>query len=234
MNCTRIEKLIPLYTGGDLPPLQAEIVREHLRNCSQCNEIAAEHEESLDWLRALGSPQLDDVIFDDLRDAVHAEIARTQSRPFFFELLVPTRFAIAASAALMLLIIGMVVYLNRHQPITDPNPVTQKGKAIDDTGGEHQRAAGVVNKDPIRRRMRQRSSRGIHAKHTLPYIPAPAPETIALMTEPTGLRIEDLELEEDQGVKQDGEMLRIEIQTADPNIRIIWLGPKDKPNSTTR
>jgi hypothetical protein len=236
MNCTRIDKLIPLYTCGDLPPLQAEIVREHLRNCAQCNEIAGEFEESREWLRAYEPLGLDDALFDDLRDAVRTEIARAQSRPSLFELLTPTRLALAASAALVLLIIGLAVYLNRHQSIPDPPPAAQNGKEVPAPGETQQRHQDVAANDPDRRKVHRRSSRRTHAKHTLPYFPSPALETIALMTEPTGLLIdiEDNDLEEDQGIKEDIEVLRIEIQTADPNIRIIWLGPKDKSNSVTR
>jgi Putative zinc-finger len=244
MNCTRIAKLIPLYTGGDLPPLQAEIVREHLRNCAQCNQIAAEYEESRDWLRALEAPQLDDAVFNDLRDGVHSEIRRTRSRPSLFELLAPVwemRFAPAAAAVLLLLISGLIVYFNRHQSMDIPLTAIKKHPDSHRIPAS-QRENKVANNDLNQQIVRRRSRRGAPAKQKLPYFSFPALETMALFNEPTTPRIDlgelesipAVDIEEELGAKDDIEMLRIEIQTADPNIRIIWLGPKDKPNSSTQ
>ena len=89
MNCTHIEKLLPLYVEGDLDAERAETVLAHLNACRQCQECAAEYEESQGWLRSYSPPEFDETFFDGLRQSVQSEIARAERRPNFFQFIVP-------------------------------------------------------------------------------------------------------------------------------------------------
>jgi hypothetical protein len=238
MNCTQIEKLIPLYSGGDLSAEEETAVREHLASCDQCAGIAGEYEESRDWLRGFTTPQFDQAVFDDLRDQVRTTIAREQTRPSLLGLLYPVWnrwFALASASALALLATGMIIYHNR-QTVPPPElsrkslnqpPRTDTSDSTSDaqSSGEHQKTAVIHS--PRRSKI-----------FTLPYTETPDPKTIALESYPIDLRLvigEAADLDVSQNADTMQEMLRFEFQTADPNIRIIWLTPKEsKFNGETR
>jgi Putative zinc-finger len=238
MNCTQIEKLIPLFTGGDLPAEEETAVRNHLATCEQCAGIAGEYDESRDWLRGFAMPQFDQGVFDDLRDRVRTTIARAQTQPSLLELLTPIWsrwFALASASALALLAIGMIIYHNRQ---TVPQPdLSRKGrneaprtKTGNSTSAVH--TSGEQQKTTAKHRSRRSKI------FTLPYTETPDPKTIALESYPIDLRLvigEAVNLDVSQTADTVEEMLRFEFQTADPNIRIIWLTPKEsKSNGETR
>src|SRR5262249_15654993 len=125
MKCTHAEKLIPLFSGDDLPAHQTGALRRHLESCTNCRRIAAEYEESEDWLRGFASPDLDEATLEGVRDAVIGEINRIENRKGLLEWILPgrnPRFAFAASLALLLLIAALGLLAYRRQPPHDPNP----------------------------------------------------------------------------------------------------------------
>jgi hypothetical protein len=226
MNCTQIEKLIPLYVGGDLKPPEIDEVRRHSELCVFCRELIAEFDESQSWLRGFVAPQFDETVFDDLRDAVRREITRTEMRPAFigsFEPFWNLRFVIGGSLALIFLTAGLA-FFSSQTTSSNRNPIAvaddnDKGARVDDPpqinqtiaprSGQKHNAIGRTNRT------------GGHAARLRP-----------------GRRNtrQNADIAVNQPMNEDGdsEMLRIEIQTADPNIRIIWLAPKDSHPSSTR
>src|SRR5262245_9070082 len=133
MNCTQIEKLIPLYIGGDLPAEDETTVRHHLVSCEQCAGIAGEFKESRDWLRGFTPPPFDQPILDEMRDQVMTKIARVQTPESLLDLLLPTwkiRIVLAGSTALVLFIAGLLVFLN-SQRLMEQHPLSSKGPAPD-------------------------------------------------------------------------------------------------------
>jgi len=240
MSCTQIEQLIPLYTGGDLSAEEETVVRDHLATCERCEAIAGEFAESRDWLRGFTPPQIDQPVFDDLRDQVLTKIVRAQTRPSLFELLTPIwnrSVVLAAVSALLLLVAGMIVYLNRR-PVSTPDLTQKDKKDVPQINAENPiRNAKPSGEKPLVLYSSVRSK-----IYRLPYIPAPDPKTIALLPNPLDLRQVmgegvNLLVDENQTAEVDAtqEMMRFEFQTADPNIRIIWLTPKEsKHNGETR
>ena len=203
MNCTHIKDLLPLYTEDDLPSQQADTVRAHLFSCPQCRESASEYEASQEWLRASGGSggtQLEDRFFDDLRASVWRGIEESNKPRAFFN---GWKWAIAF--ALLLITAGLVLYSRSMQPVRDIPDVVQL-LPPPATGP----VAAVTEPPPPKARRRPRQIRPLRM---LPLLPAPVQ---AERTE----------------VAHDGSdsMLRIEIQTADPNIKIIWLIPGPQRN----
>ncbi|HKE05309.1 MAG TPA: zf-HC2 domain-containing protein, partial [Blastocatellia bacterium] len=84
MRCTHAEKLIPLFVGGDLPAREADALRRHLESCANCRRLAAEFEESRDWLRGFAAPQFDEATLDGMRDSVLRDIGRIEYRARWF------------------------------------------------------------------------------------------------------------------------------------------------------
>jgi len=203
MNCTHIQNLLPLYIEGDLPSQQADTVRAHLFSCPQCRESASEYEASQEWLRAAGGSggtQLEDRFFDDLRASVWRGIEDSNKPTAFFS---GWRWAIAF--ALLLITAGALLYSRRMQPVRDI-PDVVKLLPPPATGP----VAAVTEPHPPQARRRPRQIRPLRM---MPLLPTPAQ---AVRTEVAHDRSDS--------------MLRIEIQTADPNVRIIWLVPKPQQN----
>jgi hypothetical protein len=243
MNCTHIKRLIPLYVGGDLNTQQVAGVRKHIETCECCRELVAEFEESQSWLRDFTAPQFDEAVFENLRDAVREEIARVESRPSLFDLLTPVwnlRSVIAASLALALLTAGLMLYINRSK--MPDKPITANKKPVPvPKGVTEQSHEIIIDKGLNRQSHRQKLAASYRPRRS------PAPQVDNMKGETNlpvlgAIALNDHSIGRRLGIKQialpsqsdiamdrnvDREMLRIEMQTADPNIRIIWFVPKD-------
>src|SRR5215475_11314123 len=104
MRCTHAEKLIPLFAGDDLPAREADALRRHLESCANCRRLAAEFEESRDWLRGFAAPQFDEATLEGMRDSVSRDIGRIEYRARWFQWIVPgwnLRFVFVTSLALL-------------------------------------------------------------------------------------------------------------------------------------
>jgi hypothetical protein len=255
MRCTHAEKLIPLFAGDDLPAREADALRRHLESCANCRRLAAEFEESRDWLRGGAAPQFDEAMLEGMRDSVLRDIGRIENREQWLQWIVPgLNLRFAASMAVLLLIVFVATYAYRGgRPRTAPgkDDVVKSnpgGDQKDSTDGAKRNGEGFkVNPSPVpaqrlplKRIPRINGNPGVKpiqlpdlAIANAPIVP---PATIfGPVFEPslgTDLTIDDAIFNR--------EMTRIEFQTADPNIRIIWFAPKDsnsssiKPNTNTR
>ncbi len=210
MNCTRIETWLPLYASSDLPALQLAQVRAHLAQCESCAASAEEFVAAHEWLRHVAAPQFDEAFYADLRYAVRQELASQPVRSMWLRLLWLKPCAVAA-AVLLLAIFSLRLFQTKGVPrsdivktLTSPQQPDAARAPMPLTNQLAQTQKAVMTP---RRIVRQRV-RAVPQAETAPAEivasaePAPAPNT----AEP--------------------EMLRIEMQTADPNIRIIWLTPK--------
>jgi putative zinc finger protein len=218
MNCTHIERLIPLYIGGDLNPQQLAALRQHLESCDHCNGLVAEFEESQSWLRDHKPPEFDDVVFDNLRTAVRDEIARECGiRNTGGGTVWSLRYAIAAAAVLVVLAVGYLLYNNRQ--ISPDKSLTVSRRENLETSGKEIAIASKVQQIP---RKKLKATHRSHNSSTLPK-KLPVLGVIALNND----FLQHFPSRSEVTSKREPEMLRIEIQTADPNIRIIWFVPND-------
>jgi Putative zinc-finger len=243
MNCTHIKRLIPLYVGGDLNTQQVAGVRKHIETCERCRNLVAEFEDSQNWLRDFTAPQFDEAVFENLRDAVREEIARVESRPSLFDLLTPVwnlRSVIAASLALALLTAGLLLYANRPKS-PDKRPIADKGASPIPERVKERNNGDVIEMGSSRQLRRQKLAASYRPRRSpvppvdntkgetnLPVLGAIALNNHLIDRHPD---IEEIMLPSQSDIATnrnvDREMLRIEMQTADPNIRIIWFVPKD-------
>jgi hypothetical protein len=227
MRCTQAETLISLFVGDDLPARDAAAVRDHIESCARCQQLAAEFTASQTWLREFSAPHFDEAVFDDLRGAVLGEInAPRPSRIEFWKPRWNPRFAMLAAS--LLLIVGLGIYAWRQQ--SKPRIETFAG----DGDNKPSQREEPPQPAPMQYRERERPAPGLLAhssKRKSLTRPAPRlkqPDAIANLTQPppnTDVAANNTTANQ--------EMLRIEMQTADPNIRIIWFAPKtDTSNST--
>jgi len=265
MLCEQAERLIPRFAGDDLPAREADTLQHHLEFCANCRQLASEFEESRDWLINLAAPRFDEAMLDGVRDSVLKEIGQEKNRPGLLGWILPRwnpRFAFAASLALLLLIAAFGLLANRRQPPQTPKhdqaeaPKDAGNQAGSQPGGkrdEHWHGTGSGSdlalrevsalKRPGRYRSLYRTS--ADSKSPQPEAQTVEPDVVAenielpdpAKTDPAKTDLAKTDLAKTD-LAANREMTRIEFQTADPNIRIIWLTPKDssltKPNTNVR
>lgn len=231
MKCKSIEQLLPLYIEGDLPPRKTRRASDHLRDCPACRAKASEYRDSQAWLHAQGPLDLDESVFDDLRGQVlrriHAHPAQGGVRSL--------RLILAVAVTLCVIAAGLVVYLSQRGPrsvqetpaelvqnpampaLREPEKVEHapgsKGGAEKRQPPHAARRGARVEPPAAAARLATEENGGKVDIEALPD-PAAVPQW-PLMSSGADTRTD----EEDQA---ETDTLRIEIQTSDPNIRIIW------------
>ncbi len=238
MNCRRVEELIPLYAGGDIDRRLTGEVQAHLERCSGCAELAAEFESSSNWL-AGAAPQLDEAMLADIKRGVMRDIQKVKPRPGWFELMSRTiagsLLRPAVAAALLLVVFGALtfwIFVGREAPTLpteakgppdqlvapeqlaaeqdDGNSTSVKPKERRIGYDHHPRVVRVSNSQRRKRRAAGSEQVTTQAANSLHEAQSPS------------LRPVD-----------SGRMLRIEIQTGDPSIRIIWFAPEEVDSQQT-
>lgn len=241
MNCRRVENLIPLYVEGDLAIGIADRLAAHLEWCGRCNWLADEYKESQSWLRSSEPPEFDEAALNGLKAGVLKRIEETSARPSLLASLIQqwSRRQVFALSAAMLIIFGVVVFYV-HQARMNVRPlVIEAVKQAPDTESAPSYEPGqtpVTGAAPGAD-LSKRHHAKIRARAATPIIleqPFEPPlvsqanrpeESETAPAEPTGKLPGD--------ANHPPELLRIEIQTSDPNIRIIWFAPKEVESPKT-
>ena len=229
MNCRRIQELIPLHIEGDLKTGQDGSVLSHLEQCAECARVASEYRASQEWLKSYAPPDLEEEFFDGLRADVLREIEAStprQSLLYRFGLhrfgprfaLNPASFALASAVAVGLFFgLALYAYSNMGRGLSnDEIPLYLRGE-----GGSAQvpeldtRApSDIAWKIPSRSQVVK--ARGNGARRRAHVVAGTRPGVIESREPVATAAI---------GAESPRNVLRIELQTADPNIRIIWFAP---------
>jgi hypothetical protein len=214
MDCARVEGLAPLLVGGELDADLSDQVRRHAATCERCRLTVEEYKESRDWLREFRMPELGSGTYDDFRKAIWQKIEDRPPRPALVGLagrtwewlrLVAAQPAVAVAGVL---IVGLAAFgMYRHH-----------------TSGSSA-AAGLD------------AARGTSAMSPSDLADLELEEELEL--DEGGEQIlaqagfETLEAggdlsEQVEGLKTTGDSKRVEIETKNPDVRIIWFGPRDE------
>jgi putative zinc finger protein len=243
MNCTTVEKLLPLYVEGDAAGDETAKIRAHLSSCDACSQLAEEFRASQARLHDFAVPEFGAEFYEQLRGAVMAEIhsSSTPQRPSLLEkfssLFVWRPAAVASSLALLMVCAAVSFALYRSLQGRDAALVSLEKSMGDFKLDELPQAAAPSTEDAStpesisiprpgstapRSAARQRALTGGQRK-ALPEIAAPESRdtaTASAATQPPGTQ-------EERETRASGQAIaRMEIQTKDPNIRIIWLARK--------
>jgi hypothetical protein len=230
VNCARASELIPLHVAGDLPARRAQAVAQHLDACAQCRTTADEYAASRAWLQTGAQPVFADAFYDDIRAAVLRQIKQAQHPAPFFASFNARRLAyVAAAVALVCVVCALawraqvgrksdsVIVKNGVNELNVPTPTpTSMPLGVERVSAEQPHQTAIKQRRPRRSPNTGLPARSLHTAHEETAISpqlkrAPAP----LPTNP----------DEPGPAAAVTEVARIEIQTADPNIRIIWLAP---------
>ena len=258
MNCVDAEKLLPLYARVDLDGISQSTVAAHLESCEHCRQLADEYKNIQGWIRLHEPPEFSEEFFAGIRQNVWREISqkpagastlRTWLRKVFTPTLPKTTFAVATAA---LLIISFAIGLLAFRQYRSRAAFTTK---VETPKSESQKSATVVNENPVARATEDRSQAPREAKNgsgsrvgfsgssgnnlnrvrrstrTTPAATTlPTQDTLAAATESTSAGSSSAP-SVDSGPSDGQAAFRVEMQTQDPNIRIIWFAPNTRKSS---
>lgn len=210
MNCKNVEPLLSLYVGGDLEEEDSRLVAAHLQSCTACAVVADEYTRAGQLLQGYEAPLFSEEIYAGVREQVLNEIAResdARARPGFFSELFLTLVRPRMrwiTAALLLAISVTVLYLSRngssHVPIAQHVAVqTEEPKDSNESAGP----SSSSNKAPVPVVIKRR----------------PKPSKVDSSTNDRLGRRNVVVSQPSSALAP----LRVEMQTSNRNIRIIWL-----------
>ena len=253
-NCKRITRMISLYVAGDLVGEPEREAAAHLADCQACRQLAEEFSESSSLLaQACAQPQFDAEFYAGIRREVLGKITAEGLAPKsqLFERFWGRRWVYAASlAALVLAAIALQVFRGvPRQPSRDlaTAPLTSSqtraagssssrqssesprkpDRAIAQTGQSPKLFVGVNSRRRNNQFESPRKPDDLNAAGTAPDdrkgIAPPSRSSVAQ----SGRFVSS------PAAASSSEVSRIEIQTADPNIRIIWFASRETRKSET-
>jgi hypothetical protein len=205
MDCKYVEERVWLYVEGDLGPKQQQAVAQHAVSCPRCARSVEEAASSQEWLRSSEPAAFDENFMATVRMGARNRIAelkgsRLRSVGMFARL---NWKPLIIACPSLLLVCWFVVHwaidgrLNQggNDPLTMSGVLTRKeGMKPADAGPLI--GEGLKDKDAVQHKRR--------IKKRVEQTPAAESEDASMLP-------------------ASGEPpLRIEIQTDDPNVRIIW------------
>ncbi len=211
VSCPRNASLLALHAGYDVPPEEATGLRRHLEDCADCRLLLSELRTTRDWLRANATPPVDGQLLDELRTRVVRRLVRERPFPWLLALLGRTWASwrsmnwqsargLAVATLLMVGALGALPSLNGHRAQRSAWRATESAIALP--------SRLSVSSDE--------AEPGDEDESTAPD-PEPGADEELAEAEPVAGPL-------DAGVEEpsSGSGLRIEMQTTDPNVRIIW------------
>lgn len=233
LNCRRTARMISLYVAGDLVGAPEREVATHLAACDACRRLAEEFSESSSLLtEACALPAFGSEFYSGIRCAVLGEIAseQTLSKPSLFR----SRWLYATAFAVLVIVSGVMlqrfvgagpgtprdVPTVKVQPTSGPTDVRSTRKKHERTGTRSGQSNNVLAS--ANRHRSSRHPEEMRMPDTL--VAAQAARNSGTQVGPAMPSITSVE---PVALETTSQVSRIEIQTADPNIRIIWLSPRE-------
>lgn len=243
MRCTNLAKLLPLYVEGDLSANEALKVRAHLSACDRCSELAEEFRISQERLHTLAAPEFDEEFYESIRGSVLTAInARPVTRSSFFVMLRQPFFQRPMVAACLLLLIAFgalsAILYSKLSKSSDRMLAVESGLREINPGQFTESSENLAGNASISRADERRFSRtspasGNLARQKLLLGAQVVAQAEALTRQSSNAASTGAaKTAANDGAASStsaaatGAIARMEIQTSDPNIRIIWLARK--------
>jgi hypothetical protein len=227
MNCKHVQELLPLYVGRDLEKKRAKQVTAHVQSCVECASSADEYRNSQQLLKLFTPPSFSEATYAGIRQRVLREIEREHTAPTLAQLLAsvfrPRVWAVATALLLAVSVFALYFIANRkNDRQQNEQQVVEKrgtGSQSDDHLAGAMRpgltgtAGGLATRSPKSRlnppAQIVKHSKGAGGATAVPIRSAPDSllEAKGPSLNPSG---------------PSEKTLRVEMQTKDRNIRIIW------------
>jgi hypothetical protein len=233
MNCKQVHELLPLFVGHDLEDSRARQVAAHVQECAHCAGAADEYRETRQMMQQFSPPQFSEGVYAAMRQRVWREIEADSTPPALSRFVIGwfrPRLGWAAASVLLIALALSVIYLianriDRRQLVvkvphasheqTGTQPAREQQAPL--TSSLHDgRKDGRPTIRPRRNYQKVVSDR---ADAIAPKTSSASPEVSSKLNNST----ESVSPSGDQSATP----LRMEWQTKDPNIRIIWFSRPD-------
>ena len=210
MKCKNVEPLLSLYVGRDLAEEESRLVAAHLQSCRDCSLVADEYAVTNQLLQRYEPPLFSDEIYAGVRGQVLNEIEReSQARAWpgfftqlFLALVQPrTRWI---TAALLLAISVTALFLSRNRPHQVPNDQRVAVRNRDESASNSPSVSNEGQDDKVV--PRRQITRKRKAKLDSSTSDRVAQRNV-ILSQPSS----------------PAAPVRVEMQTSNRNIRIIWL-----------
>ncbi|MGQ0761151.1 MAG: anti-sigma factor family protein [Acidobacteriota bacterium] len=235
MNCKQLDELLPLYAGRDLDEKRARLVSEHVQICSACARVAGEYRDAVELAQHFAPPVFSDNVYASVRRQVMQQIEDEPAAPLLPQMFGSwfrprTTWAVASALIFAFGFFALYLVVNRTadvQPVANNHPIVTEQPASTATPRTTETTSVETNRKPVdekRRRMRGFVNRP-------PLVAAKAPNSSRAADNSAKWRGPEAtnSLPAVDAVPEQSP-LRVEMQTKDPNIRIIWFSQsKSKP-----
>jgi len=257
LNCKRTAAMISLYVAGDLVGAPEREVAAHLAACAECRQLAEEFSESGSLLtQACALPEFGAEFYSGIRSAVLGEITRNRflSKPSLFRRrwLYATGFAAIVIASGVMLQHFSSTRRRTPQGLALAPPVTGQPTS-DQANGTNSSSSPELSDLPQSPRNSRGPSGTLRAQVLGKFGSVGKPDALDTAQAArdklaeiapamqSSSSVEPLAPESatlfggsptspSRGPSS-AQVARIEIQTSDPNIRIIWLAPRESRES---
>ena len=239
MNCKDVEKWLPLHVGGDLAGNKAQLLTAHLMNCASCTASAMEYRESVRLTKDFDPPTFSSEVYDDIRQSVLREISSGSARlgmrfpgNVITGLFSRPEWAFAALSLVAISLLAFYFIASRARveeivsvPVQYPErlaPTRTSELLGPETAADPVRQHSTPTASLVRKTRPFRQNKSIN--YSKPAQPMIGPtETVVASFEPSA---------------SPEKPLRMEMQTSDSNIRIIWFSKptakQDFPGKTSK
>jgi hypothetical protein len=243
MNCKEVERFLPLFAGGDLAERLQRPVSRHLQSCASCALVARDYHQSAELLQQFAAPAFSDEVYAEIRRSVwrqiDAEPPRASRLTILGAWLRPPMIFAPAAALLIALSAAGIYFIRPARGVREP-------VVANSSRGSAQPGSRSVTDQPAipfswsgndRRqvdfgRSRRRLDRR-RAPDRAPSVALNSPDGPSTKGEaPPQVNSLVTTVEALPGREK---ILRMEMQTRNPNIRIIWFAQQERksigPNS---
>ena len=248
LNCTQVEELLPLYVSRDLEATREPLLATHLESCAACSVAAVEYRQTRQLIQEFAPPAFSEDLYAGIRQNVWRQLeseSTTSSRwDAVIDLFRPRlAWAFAAVALLAVSVFGLYLFANRSSvperiaaftPAASPNVANRDLAPSPEEGTRVQpvKPAEVPKKQlltgrrpPLRRTQRNATNDSADAVVVARSTPS--------LTSDTSSGV-NLDTQSDASSDRNSEkLLRMELQTRNPNIRIIWFSQREPKHASS-
>ena len=249
MSCHQIQELMPLYVGSDLEESRARLVAAHVQTCETCAHVAREYRETRQLLQTFVPPAFTENFYAEMRQSVWQNLEKKSPAPAFSSIIADLfrpRLAWAVATAVLIAVSAIGIYVISRRGAV-PQPVVSHQPPASTTPNVQLPASSPNNKSSASSlpSSGSNSRRAGIAPPQLPQKRKSISDRVNLAAEPTVATVSPAAIsapvlgdsrQPNRGVSNASDApLRVEFQTKNPNIRIIWFAPRDTkqlaPNS---
>jgi len=208
MKCEDIESKIALYASGDLDRGGSAAISSHISRCPVCASRLRHFQADLHALRSLKKDTVEQSDLDAVRRRVMAAVGVQKTKAWQLHRLLRPAYVAAAAVPIALLVWWLSTPWTTHAPDAPVPVASESGKPADPTvTASHAAVPATISAGAPSRKPLREESRPAHMR--------PITEVASDSTAAKPYLFTPGKLPQDD--------IAIKLETADPNVVIIWL-----------